>query len=203
MNEQHEKLSNKRGFTLVEIIIGLPLIFIICILTYNMIFLVNKSYRSVNDSFAASEELRIFQINIQKEANEAKKAEDTKEALHKVSDNELYIYTFIDEDDIPELIIYKLKDEKLYKFIKAASNDKYPYIYDYNTIDFSTGEKVLSNVKNTDLFGNIESVKPTIVGQEGKDNRKKTLMKIEIETSNGETISIQEHLVTKSRAAAD
>lgn len=203
MYGNYEKTLSKKGFTLVEIIIVVPLVAIIILIAYNMIFMINKSYKNVNDSFDVSEKLRIFQINIQKEANAAKKAEETKEVLHKASDNELYIYTDIDNDNKPELIIYKLNDKKLYKFIKKASNDKYPYEYNYESADYSNSKVVLKNVKNENLFGEIEVVRVQKSEQEEKDNRRKIKINIEIDTTDDKTINLENYLVTKSRAAAD
>lgn len=199
----YRKKLNNIGFTLVEVTIIVPLIAIIFLISYNMYFMINKSYKSVNNSFEISEELRVFQINIQKEANEAKKAEEDKEVLHKVSDNELYIYTDINNDNKPELIIYKLNDKKLYRFIKNASNNKYPYTFDYICSDYSKAEIVLSNVTNTKLFENVEVVREQKTGQEEKDNRRKIKINIDLASADDKTISIKTYLVTKSRTEAE
>lgn len=199
----HKKKLSNIGFTLVEITIVVPLIAIIFLIGYNTYFMINKSYKSVNNSFEISEELRIFQINIQKEANEAKKAEEGKEVLHKVSDSELYIYTDINKDNKPELTIYKLNDKKLYRFIKNASNNQYPYTFDYISSDYSKAEIVLSNVMNTKLFENVEVVREQKTGQEEKDNRRKIKINIDIASTDDKTISIKTYLVTKSRTEAE
>lgn len=198
-----KRVLNNIGFTLVELTIVVPLIAIIFLVGYNMYFMINKSYKSVNDSFDISEELRIFQISIQKEANEAKKAEEAKEVLHKVSDNELYIYTDINNDNKPELIIYKLNDKMLYKFIKNPSNDKYPYAYDYVSTDYSKAKIVLNNIKNTGIFENVEVVREQKTGQEEKDNRRKVKINIDIASADDKTVSIKTYLVTKSRTEAE
>lgn len=203
MYGNYEKTINKKGFTLVEIIIVVPLVAIIILIAYNMIFMINMSYKNVNNSFDVSEELRIFQINIQKEANEAKKAEEDKEVLHKVSDNEMYIYTDIDNDNKPELIIYKFNDKKLYRFIKKTSTDKYPYKYNHDSTDYSMAKVVLKKVKNENLFGDIEVVRVQKTEQEEKDNRRKVKINIEIDATDDKIISIENYLVTKSRAAAE
>lgn len=199
----YRKKLNNIGFTLVEVTIVVPLIAIIFLIGYNMYFMANKSYKSVNNSFEISEELRVFQINIQKEANEAKKAEEDKEVLHRTSDSELYIYTDINNDNKPELIIYKLNDKKLYRFIKNASNNKYPYTFDYISSDYSKAEIVLSNVTNTKLFENVEVVREQKTGQEEKDNRRKIKINIDIASTDDKTISIKTYLVTKSRTEAE
>lgn len=198
-----KRVLNNIGFTLVELTIVVPLIAIIFLVGYNMYFMINKSYKSVNDSFDISEELRIFQISIQKEANEAKKAEEAKEVLHKVSYNELYIYTDINNDNEPELIIYKLNDKKLYRFIKNPSNDKYPYAYDYASTDYSKAKIVLNNIKNTGIFENVEVVREQKTGQEEKDNRRKVKINIDIASADDKTVSIKTYLVTKSRTEAE
>jgi hypothetical protein len=53
---------------------------------------------------------------------------------------------------------------------------------------------------NSDIFGDVEVVKATKSGQEGKDYRRKVKMKIEINKGkNSNPILIETYLVTKSR----
>lgn len=73
--------GDKKGFTLAELVIVVPFITIIFILAYNMLFLTQKSFSTVNAGFDVAEELRIFQINIQKEANQAKKSRGSKRCI--------------------------------------------------------------------------------------------------------------------------
>ena len=101
---------NEKGFTLAELVIVVPFITIIFILAYNMLFLTQRSFKAISSGFYVAEELRIFQINIQKEANQAKKAEDAKDVLTRISQSELHIYTDIDNYSVPEIIRYRLAD---------------------------------------------------------------------------------------------
>lgn len=202
------------GFTLIEVVIVVPLVAIIFLVGFNVFFLINKSYGMVNDSFISSEEIRLFQINIQKEANQARKAElgnnepekedKDKAALVKKSNSELHIYTDIDKDNIPELLIYYLDGRVLKKDVKKASNAsnnmKFPYVYKNPPV---SSKAVLTNVNNTDIFGDVEDLRAAKSGQEGIDYRKKVKMNIEIKGNDSETIIIQNYLVTKSRAAAE
>ena len=72
------KLFNKnkwnKGFTLIELILVIPFISIVLILAYSIIFMSNKSFTSAIDNFSSYEDIRVFQINIQKEANQARKS---------------------------------------------------------------------------------------------------------------------------------
>ncbi|MGF7056983.1 PilW family protein [Brassicibacter mesophilus] len=197
-----KNLKNQYGFTLLELIIVVPLIGIILLIAYNMLFLTTKSFNSVNDSFDISEDLRIFLISIQREANQAKKSEEKLDALHRVSQSELYIYTDIDDDFIPELVRYRLVGNEIRKDIKKASNSKYPFEF---TNLFINERVVLSNVANTEIFSYVEKLKEPateheITQQEGKDYRRKVKMKLEISKSEGnKSIVIETYLVTKSR----
>lgn len=197
-----KNLKNQYGFTLLELIIVVPLIGIILLIAYNMLFLTTKSFNSVNDSFDISEDLRIFLINIQREANQAKKSEENLDALHRVSQSELYIYTDIDDDFIPELVRYRLVGNEIRKDIKKTSNSKYPFEF---TNSFINERVVLSNVANTEIFSNVEKLKEPateheITQQEGKDYRRKVKMKLEISKREGnKSIVIETYLVTKSR----
>lgn len=202
------------GFTLIELTLVLPLVAIIFLLGFNMLFLINRSHKLVNDSFATIEEIRLFQTNIQKEANQARKAElgtgepkeenADKAVMVKKSNCELHIYTDIDDDNIPELLIYKLEGTSLKRYVKKASNasNKMFFPYEYNNTAISS-KTVLTNVYNTDIFGDIEGLKTLRSDQEGTDYRKRALMNLEIKSKNGKVIAFQNYLITKSRANAE
>jgi len=192
-----KKISNQNGFTIIELIVVIPLIVIIVLISYNMFFLATKSFKDVNQNFSNSEELRMFIIDIQKEANQAKKAQEDIDALHRVNQSEIYIYTDIDEDNIPELVRYRLEDDDLIKDIKKASNDEYPYEFDSS---FANEKVVLKNVINTEIFKEVERVKVEIEGYDDKDYRRKLKMRIETSVGKDSNPSVVEiYLVTKSR----
>lgn len=196
-------IYNNGGFTLVELVLVIPLISIVFILGYNMLFLTTRSFTEVNQSFDVSEELRIFQININKEANSAKKAEETKDVLHRISSTEIYIYTDVNNaggKNIPEIVRYRLVDGNLQRDVKNPTGDVYPYTY---PSAFGAAEIVVRNVKNTDIFSPQESIREiSEYSQEAKDYRMKMRMKLIIYAEPND-IEVQGYLVTKSRTQAE
>lgn len=202
---KHNKSSYRKGMTLVELVLVLPLVSIIFIITYNLLFLSNKSFKVVNDSFVSNEELRIFQINIQKEANNGKKAEESKDVLHKVNGGEIYIYTDTNNDEKPEIVRYKLSGTNILRSVNTSTSTKYPYIYNINNVSSWKDEKVvLRNVTNTDIFGIVERVKALVRAQEDNDYRKKVEVNIKVKRNeSNKTTELTFLIATKSRTEAD
>lgn len=194
---------NNKGFTLVELVIVVPLIAIVFLLGYNMLFLTQRSFISVNRTFEVSEELRNFQINIYNEANQAKKAEETKDALHRISATEIYMYTDVNNTDgknIPELVRYRLVSGNLQRDVKNTTGTVYPYAY---TSAFGTAETVVSNITNTDIFSAQEPIKVIEEdSQESPDYRMKLRMKLVVDGEPND-IEVQGYLVSKSRTEAE
>ncbi|HWR61087.1 MAG TPA: prepilin-type N-terminal cleavage/methylation domain-containing protein, partial [Clostridia bacterium] len=127
-----KKPAYNKGFTLVELVIVIPLTAMVFLLGYNMLFLAQRSLASVNSTFDVSEELRVFQINIYNEANQAKKAEEKKDVLHRISSTEIYIYTDVDNADgrdIPEIVRYRFVSGNLQRDVKSPMGTEYPYTY--------------------------------------------------------------------------
>lgn len=194
-----KKYKKERGFTLVELVLVVPLVAIVFLIAYNILFISFRSMNYVNNTFNTSEDVRIFLNNIQKEANQAKKAVEDEDIgpLYKKSENELYIYTDANGKK-PELIRYRLEDDKILRAVKKAVNEDYPYEFEKT---FKNEKIVLSNVKSKDIFGEIEDVKDKKNIQEGEDYRKKLKLNIEIFTGENSTpIKINTYLVSKSRA---
>lgn len=195
-------INNKKGITLVELLIVVPFITIIFALAFNMIFLIQKSFNTVNAGFDTAEEIRIFQIRIQKEANSAKKAEETNDALTRISSRELYIYSDISDDKVPEIIRYNLDTvtKELKRSVKYKNSDSDVYPFKYNKNSFADEKVVLKNVTNTDIFGTVDVVRVTKKG-EGADYRRKVPMKLIIKNGD-KNVEINTYLVTKSRTEA-
>lgn len=206
-------LKSNKGLTFIELILTIPLILIVFTLGYNMLFIINKSHKIVSDDFSNAEDIRIFQINIQNEANQARKAllgsnepntEDiTKAALVRESDgNRLRIYTYLDNNDYPVLVTYELKSGgKLERTERKATKTSFPYTFENNPSDTKI---VLNNIANDKIFGIVEPLRVRSEGsQEGEDYRKKVDMNIEIKNRDGRTIGVNTYLITKSRATAE
>lgn len=198
-----DKQDNK-GFTLMELVLVLPFISIIFILAYTMIFMTSKSFTSTIDNFSTYEDIRMFQINIQKEASQARKAEEKIDVMRKINDKEIHIYTDIDDDGIPEIVRYRYKDNNILKDIKKTTLKEYPYKFKGSWLD----EKiVLTNVKDEKFVNEIIDVKdpdPNSINQNSKDYRKQTTLELKVNADNkNKTIDLQILLVTKSRAEAN
>ncbi len=56
----------EKGFTLVELIFIVPLVAVIFLVSYNLIFISLNSFGFVNSSFNTSEDVRIFLNEIKK-----------------------------------------------------------------------------------------------------------------------------------------
>lgn len=191
---------NRDGITLIELLIVVPLVSIVLLLVFNMFFLSTRSFKYTNNSFVVAQDIRSFTNSIQKEVNQAIKAnEDT--AIYKpdkTGHNELYIYTDLDGDDIPELVRYKLKDNKIYRGTEKATNTKY-YLAFGNS--FKNEKIVLTYVVNTKIFGDINRVEEHKGYIDDNDHRRKVNMKVEIKEDNEDMpIIIDTLLVVKSRA---
>lgn len=193
-------IRNQKGITLIELLIVVPLVAIIIMISYNLFFLSTKSFNYVKDTFNSSEDIRVFINDIQKEASQAKKAVEDNTVLFKPANsnnNVLYIYTDIDNDDIPELVRYRLEGNEVKRDIKKAVNSKYPLKF---TNPFTSEKVVLSNIANDGIFGEISYINTSQQNFGDKDNRRKVKVNIEIYTSNNSTpIIIDMYLVTKSR----
>lgn len=195
---------NNRGFTLVELVMVIPLIAIVFILGYNMLFLGQRAFTAVNRTFDVTEELRIFQLNIHNEANQAKKAEESKDVLNRISGTEIQIYTDVDNSDgknIPELVRYRIDDGSLKRSVKNPTGTAYPYTY---TSAFGTEEIVLRNIVEAEsTFYAQEPVRVVDEdSQESPDYRMKLRMKLVIDGEPND-IEVQGYLVTKSRTEAE
>lgn len=193
-----------KGFTLVELVLVVPLIAIVFLLGYNMLFLVQRGFASVNRTFDVSEELRLFQLNIHNEANQAKKAEENKDVLNRISAAEIHIYTDVDNTDgknIPELVRYRIADGSLKRSVKSPAGAEYPYSY---TTAFGTEETVLNNIREDEsAFYAQEPVRVVDEdSQEAPDYRRKLRMKLVIDGEPND-IEVQGYLVSKSRTEAE
>ncbi len=193
-----------KGFALVELVLVVPLIAIVLLLGYNMLFLAQRGFTAVNRTFNVSEEARLFQMKIHSEANQARKAEETKDALDRISNKEMHIYTDVDNSDgknIPELVRYRIDGGSLKRSVASPDGTEYPYDY---TSGFGTEEVVLNNIiEEQSEFFLQEPIKIISEGsQEAPDYRRKILMKLVIGGEPND-IEVQGYLVSKSRTEAE
>lgn len=202
-----KKQKFKRGFTLVELLLVLPLISIILIASYNVLFLSHKGFTDLNENIAQNEELRTFLNIIRQEANSSKKTNEKtdaskRESLHSKDSNTLYIYADIDGDGIPELIKYHLQDKKIYRSEKKTTNTSFPYYYTES--NFTNEKLVLTNVQNDGIFGNVEAFdQDATLKNKLKDFRRKIKMTLEVGKDDSDLIYVETYLTTKSRAEAN
>lgn len=210
----NKKKCNK-GFTLIELLLILPFISIIFFLAYNMISMTHKSFYSTKNNFSNYEDIRTFQLSIQKEANQARKAgeeivtigkekKDIMNVMKKINDKEIHIYTDIDEDQIPEIVRYRLEDNKILRDIKKTTSKAYPYKYTGSWLDEKIVLKSVKDIKFVNEIENVKEIDTNLINQSSKDYRKKTTLHLEINTGNKDkTINLQTLLITKSRSEAN
>lgn len=197
--------KSRKGITLVELILVLPLISIILITAYNVLFLSYGTFNHINDSFNFSEDFRIFQNNIQKESNQAKKSVEDMEVFHRIDEKELYIYTTQAKESIESQIIvrYRLMDETLVRDEKQAENTSYPY--DFSKQPWKNEKVVLKNIKNTDIFGEVERItedKSNHLINE-KDHRRRVFLKLIMEKGKSDDLRLDVVIISKSRTEAE
>lgn len=145
--------DKKKGFTLIELLLVIPLIVIALTVAYNIIFMAQKSFNVVNKNFDIYEEIRLFQSNLQYEASMAKKATTNKGAIDK-SGNSLHVYVDMDDDNMPELIRYRLVGNDIVRDIQKKKSNSKEYPFEFGN-DWNDEKIVLSAVKEF----NIKEVK--------------------------------------------
>ncbi|MFA5524055.1 MAG: prepilin-type N-terminal cleavage/methylation domain-containing protein [Tissierellales bacterium] len=200
MKNRIKAIYNSKGVTLIELVLAISLVAIVFTIIFNMFSISTKSFQYVTTKFYAGEDIRAFLNTIQKEASQGKKAELNKEVLFKPSDSNnrvIYIYTDLDNDDIPELVRYRLDDNVIKKDYIKTSDKVFPFKYNSN---FLNEKIVLSNVADKNIFGDVTYINTSQENYGDKDNRRKVKMTIEIETGNKRApIIIDTYLVSKSR----
>lgn len=195
----------RKGITLIELLVAIPLLSIILLIAYNMLFMASRSFKYTNDTFNTGEDIRLFTTTIQKEANQAKKAnDDTPLYKPKANGKELYIYTDLHEEGKPTLIRYKLENNQILRGTESTTNDKNKYPYKFNTNGFRNEKVVLSNVTSSSIFGEVERVREEKKFKDENDHRRRIKMEIEISTGEGNApIKIHTILTNKSRNEFD
>lgn len=202
-------LSNKigirkknSGFSLIELLIVLPLVSIIFLISYNLIKVSNGSFLRIRSGNTTNNEMRSFITQIEREINNAKKAVEDKGPLYQLNNSELWIYTDIDNDKNPELIIYRVDGNSIKKGISKPINKEYPYEY----AAFEKKYIVLTNLVNRDVFNDLSELsnKPKSAFHRGEDNRMKIVINLEIKDDiRNETSSYKYCITSSSRNAFD
>ena len=193
----------RKGITLIELLVVVPLFSIILLIAYNMLFMASKSFKYTNEAFNKGEDIREFTMNIQREANQAKKANDHT-ALYKPvgTDKELYIYTDLHGEGNPTLIRYRIDNNKIIRSEYERNNNKYPYTFTKNVS--RPEDIVLRNVDSSSVFGEVERVREEKKFKDENDHRRRVKMEIEVFTGEGNTpIKIHSLLTNKSRNEFD
>ena len=205
-------LKNKKGVTLVELLIAISLIGIILLIIHNILFISIKSYKIITNKVEINRELRYFLNNIQKEISQARKANDNKideieEGSIFIKDNK-YFCIYVDLDSVyksdvgkPYLVQYYLKDNKLMRRQCKTIDDRYPYI---NFSTFTEPSVVLGNLvegqKIEDIFRDIEILeKESNIRTEYSETRKSVVLKLKIKGNESKINEYQYYLFTKSK----
>lgn|GEM_PF-6409326 len=179
-------LLNKKGITLVELLLVVSLIGVVLLIIYNIYFISMKNYRTTEDDVEINREIRCFLIKIQKEVAQARKANENKigeieEGPIFIRNNKYFcIYVDLDNDGKPELVQYYIEDDTIKRRQSKTKDKEYPYV-DYG--NYSKPETVLTNLdKNLeidDIFIDIDKIeKESSVGQEHIETRKCVTIKV-------------------------
>lgn len=192
-NKIHIKKKNS-GFGLVELLVVLPLVSIIFLISYNLIKVSNGSFLRIRSGNTANNEMRTFITQIEREINDSKKAVEDKGPLYQSNNSELWIYTDIDNDNKPELIIYRVNDNSIKKSISKSINKEYPY-------EYATFEKeyiVLTNLVSEDVFEDLSELtnKPKGAFNSEEDNRMKIVINLEVKDDIRNDTSTYKYCIT-------
>ncbi len=195
-------LKDKKGFTLVELLLTIALISIVFLIIYNMLFFSTTSYGKISDEVETNRELRYFLINIQKEVGQAKKANE--EGPIFIKNNKYFcIHVDLDNDDKPEQVEYFIEDNELKRQVRTLVNleENYPYT-DFNNI--KDCKVVLNNLVQgqniEDIFTAIKDIKKESENsQDYEGTRKSVILKLKIKDSNEKISEYEYYLFTKSK----
>lgn len=184
-------LKNKKGITLVELLITITLIGIVLSIIYNMFFISTKNYENMSNKVELNRDIRSFLIKIQKEISQARKANESyideneskgKEGPIFIKDQKFCIYVDLDNDRKPELVQYYLENGKLMRKQAKTIDGKYPYL---NFSDFTEPKVVLEKLdegqKIEDVFKDIKIIdKESNNRQEYEETRKSVNLNFKI-----------------------
>ena len=136
--------KNMRGFTLLEVIVGIFLAAIMVLLIVGLQRFVGEAYRFSFEEMQAVEEVRSGVDLMLKEIREAKPAENGSYPLVKADDQELIFYADVDQDGAAERVRYFLAGEELKKGV-VQPTDTIPVEYPLEEEEISV---VASYIRN-------------------------------------------------------
>jgi len=144
--------KNKKGFTLVELLISITIMSMLTTLAYNFIQTGFKSTRFVNEEADAIKEARDAMSIMIKEIRGANNSEQGSYPLEIIDDDNFTYYSDIDEDGQMEKVKYFLDATVLKKVVKepGASND-------YNTVGATSTVANYVNNQTEEIFSYYDS----------------------------------------------
>ena len=190
-------ISYNHGYTLLELLIVLGFVGMIALLTYQLLSFSYVTFKKTSNQAIFMDEARKTIRQLEQEIKRARKATDILDecGIVGISEQEIKIYTDLNQDEIPECIHYRLDEGKLKKSIAYAKNNTYPYLYETT---FSTEEVLMSKIANTDVFTKLEKVSP----ENKKDQRQKLQIRFVLQLEE-DTMAITRYVMSKSREKAD
>lgn len=109
--------SNSSGFTLVELLVAVSLLSMVLAAGYYLLTFSYQSYRHTVAQYEAEREARLVMLSMEKDIRKAKETLISgivhNGAEVKDSGMQLDVYTDIDEDNVMELVQYKLVNNEL------------------------------------------------------------------------------------------
>lgn len=193
------KLSQSKGFTLIEVILVVAMLVMILMAVYNLLFFGGLSYHNIKEQSLITLELNPVIYGLESEIKKARKANHDDHALSTTSTKELFVYSDTTGNGKPEKIRYRVINGHLKRSYAVSSDQQFPYSYDDN----SFGEEVIvmKGIVNEHIFTDLVHVNPA----NEKDYRKKLKIHFVIETKKGTGghMEIESYLMTRSRVEAD
>lgn len=185
-------MKRRRGMTLVELLVIIPIISIVVLGTYNLLFLNIRANREINKNFNNSTELRVFMKNINAESKSAKKVTLSNKVDKyplTIDGKKLEIYTDIYGDG-PECVIYYLKDRKLIREIYSM------YSNGYNWTINRASRKNETALEGIEDFSLVYIVEPNNSNANSTNN--KTVVEVGLKFEEDDR-DIEFNIISKSR----
>ncbi len=116
-------LLNKKGFSLVELMVTLLLIGIVSVAVGALFMNVQKFYKHTSARISAREEASQILRTMEAELRQISQSSDDLEAMKLADKNQLTFFADVDNDSAAEKINYALNGQSIIKTITKASDD--------------------------------------------------------------------------------